>query len=265
MKIGGEVVDSGEILENILKDIKELMEQGMKIVLVHGGGVQADNVSERLGFKPHKVDGRRVTTEKDLEVVKMMYGGTLNLEILSILKKLGAKGMRVSGLDSNLLHVTLRDKTAFDYGYVGDISAVNAEILYDLLKRNCIPVVSPVAATNEGMIVNVNADTIAAEIAIELKAEKLVMFTQVDGIKQGENFLSTVTTVEAEQLIEDRVVTGGMIVKVQNSILAASKGVKRVHILNGLSPHSLLKEVLSTEGVGTMILTPKEKQNYLDE
>ncbi|MDP4008377.1 MAG: acetylglutamate kinase [Candidatus Peregrinibacteria bacterium] len=265
VKIGGEVIQSKKILENILKDVKELVDSGVKIVFVHGGGTQADQISEKLGFKPQKIDGRRVTTAEDLEVVKMLYGGTLNLEILSILKKLGAKGIRVSGLDGNLLQVHLRDKKNFDYGYVGDISAVNSDILYSLLSEQYLPIVSPIAATDDGTIVNINADTIAAQIAIALKAEKLILFTKASGVMNGDRLFSALTIKEAEGLIEDHVVTEGMIVKVENSIQAAQNGVKRVHILNGLSPHSLLKEVMTTEGVGTMILSDSEKQIYLDE
>lgn len=265
VKIGGEVIESKKILENILKDVKEILDYGIKIVFVHGGGTQADQISKKLGFKPQKIDGRRVTTAADLEVVKMLYGGTLNLEILSILKKLGAKGIRVSGLDGNLLQVHLRDKKNFDYGYVGDISAVNSDILHSLLNEQYLPIVSPVAATDDGIIVNINADTIAAKIAINLKAEKLILFTKADGVMNGDRLFSALTIKEAKGLIEDHVVTDGMIVKVENSIQAAQNGVKRVHILNGLSPHSLLKEVLTTEGVGTMILSDSEKQIYLDE
>lgn len=265
IKIGGEVIASKAVLENILKDVKELINHGIKIVFVHGGGTQADTFSKKLGLKPQKLKGRRITTEKDLEVIKMLYGGTLNLEILSILKKLGAKGIRVSGIDGDLLQVNLRDKKNFDYGYVGDISSVNTEILHSLVEKEYLPIVSPVAATDDGTIVNINADTIAAEIAIKLKAEKLILFTKGDGIFNGKKLISSLTTSEAMQLIHKKIVTHGMIVKVQNSIKAAKNGIKRVHILNGLSPHSLLKEVISTEGIGTMILSESEKSVYLKE
>jgi acetylglutamate kinase len=265
VKIGGEVIESKKILENILQDVKELVDSGVKIVFVHGGGTQADSVSKRLGFEPKKVDGRRVTRVKDLEVVKMLYGGTLNLEILSILKKLGAKGIRVSGLDGDLLEVKLRDNEVFDYGYVGDIVSVNANILHILLNEKYLPIVSPIAVTDDGTIINVNADTIAAEIAIKLKAEKLIFFTKADGIMNGKKIISSITVKELKELMDGKVITDGMIVKAENSIMAAEKGVKRVHILNGLSPHSLLKEVLTTEGVGTMILSDSERQIYLDD
>ena len=129
LKIGGEVVKSKKILQSILSDVKGLMEHDVRVVLVHGGGSQADFLSEQLGHIPVKKEGRRVTSKEDLQVVKMLYGGSLNLEILSIMKKLGMKGMRVSGLDGNLLDVKMRSKKEFDYGFVGDIERVNPQVL----------------------------------------------------------------------------------------------------------------------------------------
>lgn len=265
LKIGGEVVESKKILENILKDIKDLFGLGIRIILVHGGGNQADNISKQLGHTPQKINGRRITTAKDLEVVKMLYGGTMNLEILSLMKKLKMKGLRVSGLDGNLLHVKIRPKKEIDYGFVGDIHGIDTEILFLLLDKGYLPVVSPLAVTSNGTILNINADTIAIELAIKLKAEKLILFTNIDGIYQENQLLSVIDTKEAKSLIVNDVVTGGMRVKIESCIKAIKKGIKRVHILNGLSTHSLLKEVLSTTGIGTMITSEKEKKIYFKE
>lgn len=265
IKIGGEIVQSKKILENILKDIKELFDLGIKIILVHGGGNQADSVAKQLGHTPKKINGRRITTEKDLEIIKMLYGGTMNLEILSLMKKLKMKGIRVSGLDGNLLHVKIRPKKEIDYGFVGDIHGIDTEILFLLLNKGYLPVVSPLAVTKEGTILNINADTIAIELAIELKAEKLILFTNTDGIYKDKELLSIIDTKESTKLISQNVVTGGMRVKLESCSKAIKKGIKRVHILNGLSPHSLLKEVLSKTGIGTMIVNEKEKKIYLKE
>jgi acetylglutamate kinase len=265
IKIGGEVVASKKILENILSDIKSLLSHGIKVVLVHGGGTQADMISKKLGFIPTKIDGRRITTAEDLEVVKMLFGGSLNLEILSVFKKLGVLGIRVSGLDGDLLDVELRKNKGIDYGYVGDITDVNPKILNVLLNCDCTPVVSPIAATKNGTIVNINADSIATELAIKLQAEKLIFFTTANGIMNGKKLFSTVTTSNIAELIKSGVITDGMIVKANNCMKAVQNNVKRVHILNGLSPHSLLKEVVSKEGVGTMILSDSENQIYLNE
>ena len=258
-------MEAKSILEKILKDIKELIHYGIKIILVHGGGKQADVLARQIGHVPVKINGRRVTSQQDLEIAKMLYGGSLNLEILSLMKKLKMKGVRVSGLDGNLLDVKLRDKTKFDFGYVGDINRVNPRILKDLLSKGYTPVVSPLAGTAEGIIVNINADTIAMNIATALKVEKLILFSSVDGIYDGKKLLSVITLEDGAKAIEEEIVKDGMSVKLENCMEAVKGGVKRIHIINGLSPHSLLGEVLTKKGIGTMIISDKEKNAYIKE
>lgn len=265
VKIGGEIITSKTILKNLLKDIKTILRCGIHIILVHGGGPQADEISLRLGFKPRKINGRRITTKRDLEVVKMLYGGSLNLEILSVMKRLNMKGLRVSGMDGNLLNVKKRPKKEFNFGYVGDIIKVNPEILFYLLKSQYLPVVSPVAATDGGIILNINADTIATEIATALKAEKLIIFSNTDGVFSGKNLLHTLTLKEIAELIDRGIAKDGMVVKLENCAHAVKRGVKRIHILNGMSPHSLLLEIFTKSGIGTMIVSDKEKIAYEKE
>lgn len=265
LKIGGEVVAEKGILENILRDIKKFISKGIRIILVHGGGKQADELAAQIGHIPVKVNGRRITSKQDLEIAKMLYGGSLNLEILGLMKKLKIKGMRVSGLDGNLLDVHLRQKGEFDFGYVGDIDDVNVSVLRDLLNCGYIPIVSPLAATTDGVIVNINADTIAARLAIKLKTEKLILFTNTRGVYEGGELVSVLTLSEAHSMLNRGVAKDGMSVKVGNAIAAVEGGVKRVHIINGLSPHSLLGEVLTKKGIGTMVTSEKEKKLYLNE
>ena len=265
LKIGGEVVASSSILKSILLDIKNLHEHGIMVVLVHGGGPQADDLSKQLGHTPVKKDGRRVTGKKDLEVAKMLYGGSLNLEILSLMKQLKMKGLRVSGLDGNLLDVNLRSKKEFDYGFVGDVKKVNPQVLFDLMEKGYLPVVSPLGVTDDGVIVNINADTIATEIASKVKAEKMVLFTNTDGVMENGKLLRTLTCTEAQDVIKRGVAVGGMKVKLENCIDAVKRGVVRVHILNGLSPHSLLGEIYTKRGAGTMIIMDEEKKVYSNE
>ncbi|MBL4694124.1 acetylglutamate kinase [Candidatus Gracilibacteria bacterium] len=265
IKIGGEVVASKDILENILIDVVELMAHGIHVVFVHGGGSQADDLSKKLGHETTKIDGRRVTGEKDLEVVKMLFGGSLNLDILSILKKLGAKGLRVSGLDGGLLDVKMREKGEHDFGFVGDVEKVHPKVLVDLMNYGYLPVVSPLGVTDDGTIVNINADTIATEIAISLNASKLILFTTTDGIFNGKDLIHTLTLKESQKLIDDKIVKDGMLVKLVNCMQAVEAGVQRVHVLNGLHPHSLVAEVCTKSGVGTMIISGKEKEKYLNE
>lgn len=265
IKIGGEVIQSKSILKNILKDIQQIFDLGIWVILVHGGGPQVDDLSKKMGHQPVKINGRRVTGKIDLEVIKMLYGGTLNLEILSILKTLGLKGIRVSGMDGELLEVRKRRVKSIDYGYVGDIKKVHPKILLDLLKHNYLPIISPIAVDAKGTILNINADTIATQIAITLQAEKLILFTNTDGVYEGKNLISVLTVKQGLELVRQGVIKDGMAVKVKSALDAAKKGVKRVHILNGLSPKSLLHEVLSKEGIGTMIVTSHESKNYLKE
>jgi len=266
IKIGGEIIRSKKILENILKDIKNLSDCGVKIILIHGGGTQADELSKKLGHTPKKINGRRITNKEDLEIVKMIYGGSLNLEILSIMQKLSLKGIRVSGLDGQAIVAKKRSKKENNYGFVGDIIKINKQILVDLLDKNYLPVISPLAADKNGVILNINADTIATKMAIALKATKLILFTNKDGVYgKKQTLLSTLTKIDIEKLIKTKVVKDGMRVKMENCIYAINNGVKRIHIINGLSRYSLLNEVLTKQGVGTMIITEQENKVYLAE
>lgn len=265
LKIGGEVVGTEPILKSILKDIKNLHDHGIMVVLVHGGGPQADDLSKQLGHTPVKKDGRRVTGKKDLEVAKMLYGGSLNLEILSLMKRLSMKGLRVSGLDGNLLDVKMRSKKEFDYGFVGDVKNVNPQVLFDLMSKGYLPVVSPLGVTDDGIIVNINADTIATEVAIAVKAEKMVLFTNADGVMEDGKLLRTLTCSDADDVIARGVAIGGMKVKLENCMAAVKRGVKRVHILNGLIPGSLLSEIYTKRGIGTMVTLDGEKDKYVKE
>lgn len=266
LKIGGEVVSDKVILESILHDIRTLWQSGIRVILVHGGGKQADALAAQIGHTPVKVGGRRVTSKQDLEIAKMLYGGSLNLEILGLMKKLKMKGIRVSGLDGGLLDTKIRDKTKFDFGFVGDIVRVHPKVLYDLLDAGYMPIVSPLAADDCGVILNINADTIAATLARHMKVEKLILFTNTDGVCGADKkLISYLTASEARELIASGVAKEGMSVKLQNALLAIESGVKRVNIINGLSPHSLLVEVLTKHGIGTMVVADREKKVYLEE
>ncbi|OGJ52071.1 acetylglutamate kinase [Candidatus Peregrinibacteria bacterium RIFOXYB2_FULL_32_7] len=232
IKISGEIIKSKKSLENVLKYTKKLHEQKIKVIIVHGGGQQADELSKLLNHNPIKINGRRVTSDKDLEIIKMLYGGSLNLEILSFMKKFALHGIRVSGIDGNLLQVKIRSKKEFDFGFVGDIEKVNPDILLHLLNKNIIPIVSPLACDKKGQILNINADTIAKEIAKSLKVEKLIFFTNVDGIYKNENLIKNLDITECKNLIKEKFVQDGMLVKVQNIIDSLKSGVKEIQILN---------------------------------
>lgn len=266
IKIGGEILQSAKAIKTLLEDIKDIQSHKVKVILVHGGGPQADLLSERLGHTPTKINGRRVTGDKDLEIVKMVYGGSINTDIIATARSLDIKSLRVSGLDGDLLNVKKRPPlNGVDYGHVGDIVDVNLDILHTVLQAGYLPIVSPLAVTSKGNIVNINADTIAFALAEKLKAEKLILATNVDGVLNDGKLISVLRTGEIDNLIHTEVVTGGMIVKLHNCEHAVEAGVKRVHIINGLSPHSLVSEVLTKEGVGTMIVSDVEYEAYASE
>jgi acetylglutamate kinase len=266
IKIGGEILQSDKALKTLLEDIKEIQSHKVKVILVHGGGPQADQLSEKLGHTPTKINGRRVTGDKDLEIVKMLFGGTINTDIIAMAKSLDMKAIRVSGLDGGLLDVKKRPPVnGVDYGHVGDIIDVDPDILHTVLQAGYLPIVSPLAVTSRGNIVNINADTIAFAVAEKLQAEKLILATNVDGVLNDGKLISVLRTGEIEELIHTEDVTGGMIVKLHNCEHAVESGVKRVHIINGLSPHSLVSEVLTKEGVGTMIVSDVEYEAYASE
>jgi len=265
IKIGGEVIKSKETLTQILSDIKELFEFGIKIIIVHGGGTQADDLSHKLGHTTKKINGRRITNSKDLEVCKMIFGGTLNLEIISILRKLNVNSIRVSGLDGGLIEEKKRDSSITDFGHVGDIEKINPEILQHLLEKNVIPIVSPLAVDKEGEILNINADTIATKLASKINAEKLILMTNVDGIYNNKSLMTYLSTSKAQDLIKKEIIKSGMKIKTESCIAAIKAGVKRIHIINGLSPHSLLIETFTQKGIGTMILSDQESKNYISE
>src|SRR6185503_725085 len=192
VKFGGEVTREREHLDAIAGDLTLLSLVGIKIIAVHGGGPQANEMSEFLGFKPQMVQGRRVTDEKALEVVKMVFAGKINIEILSALRKHGGRGVGVSGVDAGIVKARRRpvttvvdksgESTQVDFGFVGDIESVHPHLLAHLVDRNYIPVVSSLASDDEGTVLNINADTIAAELAIGLRAEKLITMTTVPGV-----------------------------------------------------------------------------------
>ena len=267
IKVGGEVIENEQKLTELLLDIKTLFLSGIKIILVHGGGNQFDFLSRQLGMTPQKKDGRRITSAEDLRIVKMLYGGTLNLEILSILKKIGLSGIRVSGIDGNLIEAEKRKASKVDFGFAGDVIKVNSRILELLLENDYIPIIPPITADSEGQILNTNADTMAMEVAGVLKAEKLIFLSNVSGVLDKKGKLMSVLSIEdLEKMRQEKIVKDGMNVKTLIAQNALEKGVKRVHILDGTAEKSLLLEVFSQDGIGTLIVKDSEgKENYKKE
>lgn len=266
VKVGGRVVARKETLDALVEDVCLLQQVGIRVVLVHGGGAQATELSKRLGLQPQIVDGRRVTDASTLEVAKMVYGGQLNIDILGTFRAHETPAVGVSGVDAGLLVARKRAAGEVDYGFVGDIESVDPKVLDTLLAAGMTPVVACLGADAEGNVLNINADSVAESVARALKAEKLVVVTDTEGLlKDVGNPASLVSYVdldEVEQMKREGRLTGGMLPKADACARALRGGVRRTHIINGLKPGALLREVFTNEGCGTMIVEKRERQIY---
>jgi acetylglutamate kinase len=277
VKLGGEVLKDDHALDGVAGQVSLLHSLGIRIVVVHGGGPQATALSRRLGVEPRIVAGRRVTDDAALDVAKMVYAGTLNVAVLAALRRHQLQAVGLSGVDGELITarrrppVTVVDDSgatvSVDYGHVGDIESVDPRVLTTVMEARFVPVVASLAGDDDGNVYNVNADTVAESLAIALRALKLVYLTSVPGVlRDPKDPASLVTFADPDDLAElmaSGALSGGMRPKVEACIRAATGGVERTHIIDGRAPDSLLLEVFTGAGYGTMIVGRKEKANYL--
>lgn len=249
IKYGGSAMENAQLRDNVLRDILLLHYVGMKVVVVHGGGKEITEWMRRLGKEPVFVEGRRITDEESLEIAEMVLTGKTNKDLVARLWKLGGKAVGISGKDGGFLIA----KRQSSWGEVGEIEKVNPHILNILLNESYIPVISTIAMDENGKGLNVNADTTAGHIAGALGAEKLLILTDVPGVLDEEGkLISLVKLDELDALIAK--VSGGMKPKLEACKIALLKGVKSAHIINGEVPHSLLMEIFTDKGLGTMII-----------
>jgi acetylglutamate kinase len=259
VKYGGNAMLNEELKNAVMKDIVLLNTIGIHVVLVHGGGPEINNMLERVGKESKFVDGLRYTDAETMEIVQMVLTGKLNKDIVGILLQEGGQAVGLSGVDSGLLRAKKIDKDGQDLGFVGEVTEVHPEIIQSLLNQGFIPVVSTVALGETGDMnrYNINADTAAAKIAVALKAEKFVQLTNVPGVLKSmddpSSLLQRIPMPDVDGLIADGTIAGGMIPKVECCMIALKGGVKRTHIIDGRVPHSLLIEMFSDRGIGTMI------------
>jgi len=268
VKFSGKVTEDHERLISLCEELALLHQVGIRVCVIHGGGKQLSDLAEKMGVEQTIIEGRRVTGDETLEMAKMIFAGKINTDILAALRHRGIHAVGLSGVDGNIVHAERRppkevvdrltgESAQVDFGHVGDILEIDVSLLTVLLDHGYLPVISSLGADSEGKVFNINADTIAAEIAVKLQAEKLVLLSDVDGIylRAGnpETKLSQLTGTEAADLIESGAASGGMIPKLQNIIELLRRGVKSAHIINGNSRNSLLAEVFTDEGTGTMI------------
>jgi len=259
VKYGGNAMLNEELKEDVMEDIVLLSTIGIHVVLVHGGGPEINHMLERVGKESKFINGLRYTDAETMEIVQMVLTGKLNKDIVGILLAKGGKAVGLSGVDSGLLRAKKIQKDGADLGLVGDVTEVKPEILQSLLQQGFIPVVSTVAIGEPGDMnrYNINADTAAAKIAIALGAEKFVQLTNVPGVLRDVNdpasLIQRIRLAEVEDFIKDGTIAGGMIPKIECCMLARKGGVPRTHIIDGRVPHSLLIEMFSDRGIGTMI------------
>ncbi len=254
VKYGGNAMINEQLKEQVMEDIVLLWLIGVKIVLVHGGGPEINELMNKLGKKAEFVDGLRVTDKETIDIVQMVLAGKVNKTLVNMLEMNGGKAIGLSGMDGRLIEATIKNEKL---GFVGEITNINIEPVTDLLDNGYIPVISTVGCDKNGNTYNINGDTAAAYIAGALNAESLIMMTDIDGILRDKDDASTliseITTSDAKKLYEEGVVSGGMIPKVDCCIEAVNKGVKNVFIMNGKVPHSILMELLTDEGAGTLV------------
>ena len=254
VKYGGNAMINEELKQQVMEDIVLLSLIGVKVVLVHGGGPEISEMMTKLGKKTEFVDGLRVTDEETAEIAQMVLSGKVNKSLVNLLQQKGGNAIGLSGVDGRFIEAEMKDKRL---GYVGRITRVNVDPVEGLLEGSYIPVVATVGCDREGHVYNINGDTAAAYIAGALNAERLIMMTDVAGILKDKDdpstLISKVTVEEAKHLREQGIVAGGMIPKVECCIEALSKGVKNAVIMDGRVPHSILMELLTDEGAGTMI------------
>ena len=265
VKIGGSMMEHDSVIQSVLNDLILMKYVGIKVVLIHGGGKQINEMAVEKGIKPEFVDGLRVTGKDSIEIVKMVLIGNINTKIVSFLNKHGNMAIGISGNDASFIKCHKKeykkDGKDIDLGFVGEIDSINSGFLNSILDSGYIPVIATLGVDDKGNIYNINADTCAAEITISLNARKMILLTDVDGImeksSEGNKLISILTTDQCVKLLESGKISSGMIPKVIACIAALKSGAERTHILNGTKKHSILVEIFTDKGIGTMI-TNKE-------
>ena len=254
IKYGGNAMVNEELKQQVMQDVVLLWLVGVKVILIHGGGPEISELMMKLGKKSEFIDGLRVTDKETIDIVQMALAGKVNKSLVNLIEVAGGKGVGLSGVDGRLIEATVKDEKL---GFVGNIKKINTQIIDDLLSGGYIPIVSTVGCDKSGNIYNINADSAAASIAGALGAQRLILMTDIEGVLDDKNDSSTlipeISVNEAKELVNSGVITGGMIPKVNCSIEAIEKGVKNVVIMDGRVPHSILMELLTDEGAGTMI------------
>ena len=265
VKYGGSAMIDEELKRDVIEDVVLLKLVGFKPIIVHGGGKEISRWVDKAGLKTEFVNGFRVTDEKVIEIAQMVLG-KVNKDLVAYVQSLGVKAAGISGMDGGLLKVTKKYADGRDIGFVGDIESVDTKILEDLIENDFLPIVFPIGIDEKCNPYNINADEAASAIATALKAEKLAYLSDVEGVRENpddpDSVISELYINEAEKLIRDGIISGGMLPKIQNCVDALKEGVSRIHIMDGRIPHSLLLEIFTNKGIGTAILHESEDRYW---
>ena len=257
VKYVGSAMSNEELQKNVIKDVTLLKLVGFKPIIVHGGGKEISRWVEKTGKEAQFINGLRVTDDETMEIAEMVLG-RVNKRLVTMVEELGVKAVGLSGKDGKMLQVEKKYSDGQDIGYVGNITEVNPDIIFDLLEKGYLPIVSPIGLGEDFATYNINADDAACAIAKAIQADKLVFLTDIEGLYKDINdkssFISKITAEGADALIEEGFIGGGMLPKLSNCTSAVKAGVNRVHILDGRIPHCLLLEIFTNEGVGTAIV-----------
>lgn len=269
VKFSGKVTENKENLASLAEELALLHQVGIRVCVIHGGGKQLNELAQKLGVVQTVIEGRRVTDDDTLDLAKMIFRGKINTEILAQFRRRGVSAVGLSGIDGGVVTAVKRppkdvlnketgETKIVDFGHVGDVVKTDASLINTLLDSGYLPIVSSLGADDDGRIFNINADTIAAEIAVQLKAEKLILLSDVNGIyldlENEDTKLSRITIADARHMIDSGRATGGMIPKLENLIFLLERGVGSAHIVSGTKRNALLAEVFTDEGTGTMVV-----------
>ena len=259
IKYGGNAMTSEELKNAVMSDIVLLSLVGINVVMVHGGGPEISGMLKRIGKESRFIKGLRYTDEETMDIVQMVLSGKVNKDRVTLIQQNGGKAVGLCGLDGSMLKARrLTDADGTDYGYVGEVVAVNPDAIENAFENDYIPVVATIAEGDEGKAYNINADTAAARIAVAIGAEKLILLTDIRCVlrdpKDEDTLIHVIHSDEVQGLIDEGIISGGMIPKIACCVDAIEGGVRRTHIIDGRIPHSILIELLSDEGIGTMFL-----------
>ena len=265
IKYGGNAMVNDELKDKVMQDVALMKYVGIRVVIVHGGGPEITEFLKKVGKESSFVSGLRVTDEETVEIAEMVLDGKINSEIVTLLNRRGLRAVGLSGKDAGLIQAEKKlatvyeagEKTKVDIGYVGKAKKVDITIVEDLLERGYVPVIAPIGVGERGESYNINADYVAADIAGALKAEKLLLLTDTEGVYRDfgdkSSFISTLTAAEAREMIRSGLIAGGMIPKVEACLRSISGGTKKTHIIDGRLPHSIILELFTDQGIGTQV------------